>query len=105
MGLLAILMMLIPVREVPAGTPLEVRLTTAVGSYASKVGAPVSAVLTVAVMDGEDVLFPVGSSLTGEVKAVRRVGLGVVHETSAIEIEFNRIMLPGFDGVSDFRRA
>lgn len=87
-------MMLLPVREVPAGTQLEVRLTTAVGTYASRVGTPVSAVLTVAVMDGGDVLFPVGSSLTGEVKAVRRVGLGVVHETSAIEIEFNRIALP-----------
>jgi hypothetical protein len=96
MGLLAylpMLMMLLPGREIPAGTHLEIRLTSAVGTYASKVGAPVSAVLTTAVMDGDTVLLPAGSSITGEVKAVRRVGLGIVHETAAIEIEFNRITL------------
>jgi hypothetical protein len=89
MGTLPILMMLLAGREIPAGTHLEVRLTTPVGTYASKVGAPVSAVLTVSAMG-----LPAGSMLTGEVKAVRRVGLGIVHETSAIEIEFNRITLP-----------
>jgi hypothetical protein len=89
MGSLTILMMLLAGREIPAGTHLEIRLTTPVGTYASKVGAPVSAVLTVSAMD-----LPVGSMLAGEVKAVRRVGLGIVHETSAIAIEFNRITLP-----------
>jgi hypothetical protein len=89
MGTLSILMMLLAGREIPAGTHLEIRLTTPVGTYASKVGSPVSAVLTVSAMD-----LPVGSLVTGEVKAVRRVGLGIVHETSAIEIEFNRIILP-----------
>ena len=94
MGTLSILMMLLAGREIPAGTHLEIRLTTPVGTYASKVGSPVSAVLIAAVMDDRDVLLPAGSSLAGEVKAVRRVGLGIVHETSAIEIEFNRITLP-----------
>jgi LssY-like putative type I secretion system component LssY len=94
MGYLASLMMLLGGREIPAGTHLEIRLTTPVGTYASKVGAPVSAVLTAAVMDDRDVLLPAGSTLCGEVKAVRRVGLGIVHETSAIRIEFNRITLP-----------
>src|SRR5580700_8410778 len=89
MGSLTILMMLLAGREIPAGTHLEIRLTTPVGTYASKVGSPVSAVLTVSAMD-----LPVGSMLAGEVKAVRRVGLGIVHETSAIAIEFNRITLP-----------
>lgn len=84
-------MMLLPLREVPAGTRLEVRLTTSVGTYASKVGSPVSAVLTTPLMDDSGVLLPAGSALTGVVKAVRRVGLGIVHETSAIEIEFDHI--------------
>jgi hypothetical protein len=88
------LMMLLPTRELPAGTHLEIRLTTPVGTYSSKVGAPVSAVLTVPLMDEPDLLLPAGSILSGQVKAVRRVGLGIVHETSAIEIEFNRITLP-----------
>jgi hypothetical protein len=81
--------MLLAGREIPTGTHMEVRLTNPIGTYASKVGAPVSAVLTVSAMD-----LPVGSMLAGEVKSVRRVGLGIVHETSAIEIEFNRITLP-----------
>jgi hypothetical protein len=82
-------MMLLAGREIPAGTHLEVRLTTPVGTYASKVGAPVSAVLTASVMG-----LPAGSSVTGQVNAVRRVGLGIVHETSAIELVFNRVILP-----------
>jgi hypothetical protein len=89
MGYLASLMMLLGGREIPAGTHLEIRLTTPVGTYASKVGAPVSAVLTASVTG-----LPAGSSLTGEVTVVRRVGLGIVHETSAIELEFNRVTLP-----------
>jgi hypothetical protein len=91
MGYLSILMMLLPVREIPAGTRLEIRLTTPVGTYASKVGSPVSAVLTAQASE-----LPVGSMLSGEVTEVRRVGFGIVHETSAIEIEFTRITLPDF---------
>jgi hypothetical protein len=89
MGTLTILMMLLTTRETPAGTHLEIRLTTPVGTYSSKVGAPISAVLIASALD-----LPVGSMLTGEVKAVRRVGLGIVHETAAIEIEFHHITLP-----------
>jgi hypothetical protein len=91
---LPILTMLMPWREVPAGAHLEIRLTTAVGTYASKVGTPVSAVLTTPLIADHEVLLPVGTSVTGEVKSVRRVGLGIVHETAAIEIEFNKATLP-----------
>src|SRR5882757_5031580 len=87
---LPILAMLVP-REIPAGTHLEVRLTSPVGTYASTAGSPVSAVLTAPVMDGDIVLLAAGSSLTGTVKSVRRVGLGIVHETSAIELVFDRV--------------
>ena len=48
MGLLAYLLCsagLLTIREVPAGTRLEIRLTSTVGSYASKAGSPVTAVL------------------------------------------------------------
>jgi hypothetical protein len=91
---LPIVTMLLPWREVPAGTQLEIRLTSAVGTYASKVGAPVAAVLTSPLAADREVLLPAGSSLTGRVKAVRRVGFGVIHETAAIELEFNRVILP-----------
>jgi hypothetical protein len=38
-------------------------------------------------------LSPAGTILAGQVEAVQRVGLGIVHETSAIALEFN-VTLP-----------
>ena len=79
------------IRPLPKGTQLHVRLTTTVGSYASTPGSPVSAVLIAPlIVDGETVLQP-GSTLTGRVKSVTRVGLGVRHETAGLDLEFNQI--------------
>jgi hypothetical protein len=97
MGLLAYLLCsagLLTIREVPAGTRLEIRLTSTVGSYASKAGSPVSAVLIAPVRVGGELLLPAGSILTGTVKSVRKVGLGVLHETAGMSLEFNEIILP-----------
>ena len=45
-----------PVRKAPAGTPLHIRLTTTVGSYASEAGTPVSALLIAPItVDGQTV--------------------------------------------------
>jgi len=97
MGLLPYLLFsinLLAIRQVPAGTPLHIRLTTTVGSYASKVGTPVSALLIAPVkLDGKAVL-PVGSLVSGRVKMVARVGFGIRHETAALDLEFNRVTLP-----------
>jgi hypothetical protein len=79
------------IRPLPRGTQLHVRLNTTVGSYASTPGSPVSAVLIAPVaLDGETVL-QAGSSLSGRVKAVTRVGFGVRHETAGLELEFNQL--------------
>jgi hypothetical protein len=97
MGLLAYLLCsagLLTIREVPAGTRLEIRLTSTVGTYASKVGSPVSAVLIAPVRIGGELLLPAGSILTGKVKAVRRVGFGILHETASLSLEFNELVLP-----------
>jgi hypothetical protein len=97
MGLLAYLLCsagLLTIREVPAGTRLEIRLTSTIGTYASKAGSPVSAVLIAPVHVGGELLLPAGSILTGTVKSVRRVGLGIVHETAAMSIQFTEIILP-----------
>jgi hypothetical protein len=97
MGLLAYLLCsagLLTIREVPAGTRLEIRLTSTVGSYASKAGSPVSAVLIAPVRVGGELLLPAGSILSGTVKSVRRVGLGILHETAGMSLEFNEIILP-----------
>ena len=67
-------------REAPAGSVLHARLTGAVGSFASRPGSPIEAVLIAPVkVDGETVL-PTGSLLRGHVKSVRRIGLGILHE-------------------------
>jgi len=82
------------IRPLPQGTQLHVRLTTTVGSYASIPGSPVSAVLIAPViMDGET-LLPAGSTLTGRVKSVTRVGLGLRHETAGLDLAFTQITPP-----------
>src|ERR1700689_2114956 len=72
----------------PAGTPLHVRLTQAVGSYASRPHSRVEAVLIAPVKSGGETILPAGSFISGEVKSVRRVGLGVIHETASLELNF-----------------
>lgn len=81
-------------REIPAGTPLHIRLTSAVGSYASHKGSTVSAVL-IAPVDFGGASLPAGSILNGEVTAVRRIGLGVVHERASLSLDFHSLTFPG----------
>jgi len=82
-------------RVAPAGAQLHIRLTSTVGSYASTVGSPVSAVLIAPVIvDGQTVL-PAGSTLSGRVKTVTRVGLGIRHETAGLDLEFQQLAAPG----------
>ncbi len=75
----------------PPGTPLHVRLTQAVGSYASRPHSRVEAVLIAPVKSGDETILPAGSLVSGEVKSVRRVGLGVIHETASLELNFDTI--------------
>jgi hypothetical protein len=87
-------------RQAPAGTEIHIRLTTTVGSYASRAGTPVSALLIAPVeKDGETVL-PAGSVVSGSVKRAVRVGLGIPHETASLDLEFNQAARPGGDPVS-----
>lgn len=80
--------------EVPAGTRLHIRLATSVGTYATTAGTPVSAFLIAPVSVNGATLLPAGSTLSGRVTSVRRVGMGFVHETAAMNLEFNRLTLP-----------
>jgi LssY C-terminus len=81
---------------VPAGTPLHVRLTQAVGSYASQPHSRVEAVLIAPVKFGGESILPAGIFVNGEVKSVRRVGLGLIHETASLELNFDSIS--GWEG-------
>jgi len=79
---------------VPAGTQLHVRLTSDVGSYASKPGSPIRAVLIAPVLVNGVTLVPAGATLSGQVKAVTRVGLGIRHETASLDLNFDRLTPP-----------
>jgi len=82
-------------QTVPAGTALHVRLAAPIGSYASQVGSPVEAVLIAPVRADGRTILPAGSQISGVVKSVRRVGLGIVHETSSLAIDFNSVTAQG----------
>ncbi len=95
-SLAALAVTLMGLRQMPAGTQLHIRLTTPVGSYASQPGDPVNGVLIAPVLapDGE-ILLPEGSSVLGRVQSVKRVGLGLKHETATLELAFDRLIQPG----------
>jgi hypothetical protein len=78
----------------PAGTQLHIRLTSTVGSYASRVGSPVSAILIAPVVVGGETVLPAGGTVSGRVKTVRRVGLGIRHETAGLDLEFTLLTTP-----------
>jgi hypothetical protein len=78
--------------EIPAGKSFWVRLLDPVASYSSKRGTAVRAILIQSPdCDGAPV-FPAGLEVDGTVTAVRKVGLGLAHETAYLEIIFDRII-------------
>ena len=77
----------------PAGTTFEVRLLNRVSSYYSKAGDEVRAVVAEPVCPESGSSFPAGTIVRGVVKSVRRVGLGVVHETARVELQFREAQL------------
>ena len=79
---------LLATRQVPPGAQLHIRLTTPVGSYASRAGDPVNAVLIAPVVSGGETILPAGSLISGRLKSVQRVGLGFIHELAALDLEF-----------------
>jgi hypothetical protein len=82
-------------REAPALSVMHVRLTSAVGSYASRPGSPIEAVLIAPVKVEGETVVPTGSLLRGRVKASRRIGLGVLHEAASLDLVFDSIAVPG----------
>jgi hypothetical protein len=79
--------------EAPQGQSLWIRLTSAISTYSAKVGDPVSAVLTQDVTCGPQVLIPMGTPVQGDVRGKHKVGLGIRHETAALDLEFTRALL------------
>jgi hypothetical protein len=79
-----------------SGDKLWIRLTEPVSSYSGRVGNKVAAmVIESRECEGAETIAA-GTPVRGEIKSVRRVGMGLVHETAMLEVEFNRIV--GKDG-------
>jgi len=79
--------------SVSVGTRLEIRLEQPISSYATQKGSKISGVLIAPLTEGGDMLLPLGTTVEGTVVDVRKVGVGVVHETARIELQFDRVVL------------
>ncbi len=85
--------------QAQAGASLHVRLTQAVGSFASKPGTLIRAVLIAPVTAGDKLVAPSGAVVTGEVKSVHKVGFGIRHETAELTLGFDQIEFPNGDSI------
>jgi hypothetical protein len=90
-GLAALMFTCPGLADIPAGTLLEVRLLTSLSSYRSKPGAEVQAFL---VAPGCPDGLPAGTVIRGNVKRVSKVGLGLIHESASLDLEFTQVRLP-----------
>ncbi len=85
--------------SVSIGTKLEIRLQQPISSYATQKGTRISGVLVAPLTEGGEMLLPLGTTVEGSVVAVRKVGLGVVHETARIDLQFDRVVLADGESV------
>jgi hypothetical protein len=78
--------------NISPGESFWVRLVDPVASYSSKPGTFIRAVLIQSPdCDGAPV-FPAGLEVDGRVLSARKVGLGLVHETASLELQFDQIV-------------
>ncbi len=77
----------------PGASRVEARLLTPISTYSSKPGASVEAVISTPLCQ-EGASLPEGTTVRGVVKRVRKVGLGLVHETASLELDFETLHLP-----------
>ncbi len=77
---------------IPAGKSFWIRLLDPVASYSSKRGTSVRAILIQSPECGSTPVFPAGLEVDGEVMSVRKVGMGFLHDTAALKIQFDRLV-------------
>jgi hypothetical protein len=80
--------------SIPAGESFWVRLIDPVASYSSKPGTLLRAVLMQSPECDAIPVFPMGIEVDGRVVSARKVGLGVLHDTAKLEIQFERLVTP-----------
>jgi hypothetical protein len=84
---------------VPQGTEVQVTLSTPVGSETSQVGDAVTATTTTAVVVGDRVAIPMGSTIQGRVTEVLpgTKGLDISEKGGAVVLSFHELTTPQGD--------
>lgn len=79
--------------EIPAGTEVDVRLTTALTSDTAQIEDRVEATTLIDLYSGNQLLVPAGSQLTGWVTSVNRASR--TDRKGSLTVEFNRLRVNG----------
>src|SRR5215470_14720830 len=74
------------------GTTMWVRLLQPVSSYSSKAGDKLPAMVIESPACAGMEAIAAGTVVEGEIKSVQRVGMGLVHETANIRVDFDRLL-------------
>jgi hypothetical protein len=74
-----------------AGKSFWIRLIDPVASYSSKVGTTVRAVLIQSPECESRPVFPAGLEVLGTISKIRKVGLGFIHDSAYVEIQFHHL--------------
>ena len=77
--------------QLQAGTSFWVRLSGPISSYSAQPGTPVHGTLLESPLCDGASLLPIHIPVEGFVVSAHRVGLGLVHETATLQIEFRSI--------------
>src|ERR1700756_2174005 len=80
-------------QDLPAGTALEVRLSSNTGSRISQRGDPIEATIIAPVSLHGRILVPQGSRLLGSIANATAIGSGLKHATASISYSFHTLQL------------
>jgi LssY C-terminus len=78
--------------HIAPGQSFWIRLLDPVSSYSSKPGTKIRAVLIQSPDCDGAAVFPAGVEVDGEVISKRRVGMGFVHDTAKLEVQFDQMV-------------
>ncbi len=79
--------------EPPAASSLNLRLTTTLTSYDSKVGSEFRAVVIAPYELNGELVLPSGTVVLGSVRRVKGIGLGIVRERASLDLTFREYEL------------
>jgi hypothetical protein len=77
------------------GETVWVRLLQPVSSYSGRAGDKVQAMVIESPTCAGSEEIAAGTLVEGEIKAVRRVGMGLVHETATVRVDFDYLLAKG----------